>query len=115
MQDYIQLKLSKLKEVIGKSVNVKKEVKDTLTKVAVESIEAEVSTLSMDQAFKLYQARYHFLEMRGTHNESFGNVVKKLAEADKSIQLIITILQVENDSYIVFTDNEYMECFGIIY
>ena len=114
-QENIRLNLAKLKEAVDKSSNIKNEIKDLLEKVTIDSVGAEVSKLSKDQAFELYQTRFHLLESRGVYNESFANLLKRLGEVDNSVHLIITVLQVEGKSYIVFTDKDYNECFGIIY
>jgi hypothetical protein len=110
----IQWKLDRLKEAIRRSGNVRNEIKALLGNVTINNFGVEVSRLSRDEIFKIYKGRYSYLESIGEQNESFADLIKRLEEVDNSVRLVITSLRTGRESYVVFTDKDYNECFGII-
>jgi hypothetical protein len=113
-QEDIHWKLSELKKAINNSSNITSEIKDLLENVTINDIGAEVIRPSRDEIYKIYKARYHYLESIGKTNESFANLLKRLEEISNDVHLIITALRTEDRVHLVFTDKDYYECFGAI-
>ena len=113
-QKETQWNLAGLKEAINKSSDIKNEVKILFERATMENFGEGAAILKKDEACSLYKLRYHILEERGVYNESFVKLLKKLATADNCSHVAIRVLTIEGKSYMVFSDNNYEECFGII-
>ena len=113
-QEETQQRLHQLKKVIDNSDNVKADVKELIKNAAIHNIDAEVP-LEKENAYSLYSFRYKLLLEKGKSNQNWADLLVRLEHTYNDSPVTITALHLESKSYIIFTDNEYKEYFGIIY
>lgn len=114
-KEELQWQLAALKEAVNKSSDIKEEVKNLFKKFTIANFEGGPVILEKDNAFSLYTLRYQFKEKKGVYNESWAKLLKRLATADIYAHITISALTIDDKAYIFFSDNDYKECFGVIY
>jgi len=113
-EEEIQQRLHQLKKVIDNSDYINADIKELIRKATAHNIDAEVP-LEKNKAFSLYSLRYRILLEKGKSNQNWADLLVRLEHTHNDSPVTITALHLESKSYIIFTDSEYKECFGIIY
>ncbi|WP_295652423.1 hypothetical protein [uncultured Mucilaginibacter sp.] len=101
--------------MIDKSKNVKTEIKQLFKKAAIENFGGKGFSRNNFEILSLYRLRNKLLKKKGTYSEVWADLLNRLAENDDYSQVYLTPLNINNKMFVVFSDKDYEECFGMIY
>jgi len=107
--------LVKLKEAVSRLKTIDDKTKGLIENATADNVQTEVTPMNKDKVFSLYGMRYELLKEKSRHNPNWVNLLNTLTPVEDHLPIIITYLLINDKGYVVFSDSNFDECFGIIY